>query len=188
MKRAGVGRWVVHLLVVQAEPGGRRCRSPAAKDRGWHCECRAAGGPMRSPYSVGSGPRLWPGAVTNSPPASCRARRVLAARSGPIVAQTSVRRFSLQCLALVDAASEVRRLQAIRAFVVRRRFGRGGLLSRGSQVRVLPGALGRVRRDHENPCNRGESGASRFITQRRVDARFCASDDAAGRILVASPR
>jgi hypothetical protein len=70
--------------------------------------------------------------------------------------------------------------------VVGRRFRRCGLLSRGSQVRVLPGALGRVRRDDENPCNRRGSGAGRFGARRRGDARLCASDDAPGRILVAS--
>jgi hypothetical protein len=65
------------------------------------------------------------------------------------------------------------------------RFAISGLLSRGSQVRVLPGAFCRVRRDRENACKHWESAASWFVARRRGDARFCASDDAPGRILVA---
>jgi hypothetical protein len=61
-----------------------------------------------------------------------------------------------------------------------------GLLSRGSQVRVLPGALGETRRPCEIACKQPIPGTGGQWRERRADASFCTSVRARGRILVAS--
>jgi hypothetical protein len=60
------------------------------------------------------------------------------------------------------------------------------LLSRGSQVRVLPGALGETRRGCEIACKQSDSAPDRWWSEWRPGATFCTSVCARGRILVAS--
>jgi hypothetical protein len=85
-----------------------------------------------------------------------RARRVLAARSGPIVAPTSERRFSLHCGALVEAASEVWCWQAIRAVRRLLSFGSARPRKAGVDGSAWPGRTDRPSPQLQLELKRGE--------------------------------